>query len=190
MARSEGGLGIGLTLVKRLIEMHGGDVTADSDGPGTGSVFVVRLPLAGVLLSNATQPASGMKPGGQQSRVLVVDDNVDTAKGLARLLKRLGHEVDVAYDGPSAIALARLHTPDIILLDLGLPGMDGYQVAAELRQEGRCREALLIALTGYGQEGDLRRSRAAGFDLHLVKPVDFDVLVSLMASPSGNALTT
>jgi CheY-like chemotaxis protein len=186
LARSEGGLGIGLTLVKRLIDMHGGSVTAHSKGSGTGSEFVVRLPLARAPVGEATDAAREAKPSRRQSRVLVVDDNIDAAKGLEKLLKLLGHEVEVAHDGPSAISLARLHRPDIILLDLGLPGMDGYQVAAELRREGCCRQALLIALTGYGQEDDLRRSRAAGFDHHLVKPVDFQTLISLMANPGSN----
>ena len=162
LARSEGGLGIGLTLVKRLIEMHGGSVTAHSDGPGTGSEFAVRLPLVCAPRAEATAAADQAKTSARHSRVLVVEDNDDTAKGLARLLTLGGHEVEVAHDGPSAIALARLRSPDIILLDLGLPGMDGYQVAAELRQDGRCSEALLIAVTGYGQADDLRRSREAG----------------------------
>jgi CheY-like chemotaxis protein len=116
--------------------------------------------------------------------VLIVEDNVDAAKGLARLLLLGGHEVDLAHDGPSAIELARLRPPEIILLDLGLPGMDGYQVAAELRREGCCSEALLIAVTGYGHEDELRRSREAGFHHHLVKPVDFDQLTSLLDGPA------
>jgi PAS domain S-box-containing protein len=188
LARSEGGLGIGLTLVKRLTEMQGGSVSGQSEGPGKGSEFVVRLPLAQTSVIEAAGAAARGEAHKKRTRVLVVDDNVDAAAGLAVLLKFLGHEVEVAYDGPSAIAQARILRPDVILLDLGLPGMDGYQVAAELRRDGVCKETLLIAVTGYGQEDDLRRSQAAGFDHHLVKPVDFEALTSLMANPSGSSL--
>jgi CheY-like chemotaxis protein len=118
----------------------------------------------------------------QSSRVLVVDDNKDTAAGLLRLLKLLGHDVRVAHDGPTAIELARTHRPEIILLDIGLPGMDGYQVAKQLRREECCNNSLIIAASGYGQEEDRRRSREAGFDHHLVKPVDFDALMTLFAA--------
>jgi CheY-like chemotaxis protein len=182
MARSEGGLGIGLTLVQKLAEMHGGEVIATSEGPGHGSEFTVRLPA---LAEPATQQAG---PGAvlpraarQSSRVLVVDDNRDTATSLAKLLRLLGHDVRVAYDGPSAIAVARSHRPEIVLLDIGLPGMNGYEVARQLRLEECCKEALIIAASGYGQEDDQRRSREAGFDHHLVKPVDFEALMTLLA---------
>jgi PAS domain S-box-containing protein len=181
LARSEGGLGIGLTLVKQLIEMHGGCITAHSEGPGTGSEFVIRLPLAPRHRARATGAEDASASSTCHSRVLVVDDNDDAAKGLARLLSMKGYEVQVAHDGPSAIALARLHIPDIILLDLGMPGMDGYQVATELRRAGCFKETVLIALTGYGDEDHFRRSRAAGFRHHLVKPVDFDQLTSLLS---------
>ena len=152
-----------------------------------GSTFIVRLPAA---IESAA--AASSKPGDSQtstrkgSRILVVDDSVDTAKGMARLLRLLGNEVQVVYDGPQAIDAARNHRFDFVLLDIGLPGMDGYQVAAKLRDEDFGKGAVIIAVSGYGQEEDRRRSQAAGFDHHLVKPVDFDSLVSLIglsASP-------
>jgi PAS domain S-box-containing protein len=186
MARSEGGLGIGLTLVRKLAEMHGGGVTAASDGPGKGSEFTIRLP--------ALRESAARKPGPrvtlprvarQGSRVLVVDDNPDNARGLSRLLKLLGHDVRVAHDGPAAVEVARVHRPEIVLLDIGLPGMDGYEVARRLRTEECCRDALVIAVSGYGQPEDLRRSKEAGFDHHLVKPVDYDALMTLFAPRSS-----
>jgi PAS domain S-box-containing protein len=183
-ARSEGGLGIGLTLVKSLVELHGGTVTAASAGSGQGSEFTVRIPAskesgtpkrkAAPIVANLAQPAS---------RVLVVDDNVDTARALGKLLKLLGHDVKVVHDGEAAIDAARTHRPEIVLLDIGLPGMDGYDVAATLRREECCRGATLVAVSGYGQEADVRRSQHAGFDHHLVKPVDYDSLMLLLAKP-------
>ena len=116
--------------------------------------------------------------------MLVVDDNVDTATGLSRLLKLLGHDVQVAHDGKAAIEAARAHRPEIVLLDIGLPGMDGYQVASKLREEECCKDAIIIAVSGYGQEEDRRRSQEAGFDHHLVKPVDYDALMTLFTTPS------
>ncbi len=183
IARSEGGLGLGLTIVQKLAEMHGGWVSASSAGLNQGSTFTIHLPIAlnepREKLQLATSPA--MPRGG--SLILVVDDNEDTAKGMARLLKLLGNQVEIANDGPSAIEAARQFRPDYILLDIGLPGMDGYQVAATLREESCCRNSRIIAITGYGQSEDRRRSAAAGFDHHLVKPVDFDSLVTLIANP-------
>jgi two-component system CheB/CheR fusion protein len=181
-ARTEGGLGIGLTLVKSLVELHGGTVSASSGGPGRGSEFAVRLPLADVGASESTRrmPAGpAHKPPG--ARVLIVDDNVDTAAGMVRLLKLLGHQVAIAHDGPAALDAARRHRPDVVLLDIGLPGMDGYEVARALRHEG-FTDALLIAVSGYGQDEDFKRSQAAGFNHHLVKPVDFDSLIMLLSN--------
>jgi two-component system CheB/CheR fusion protein len=188
--RSEGGLGIGLTLVQRLVGMHGGTVEARSDGPGHGSEFVVRLPR---LRSEApaTPPPGAAAPGpGRPRCILVVDDSRDSADTLARLLRRQGHEVGVAYEGPSACAAAVALTPDVVLLDLGLPGMDGYEVARRLRAEPSLDGVCLVALTGYGSEADRRKSEAAGFDAHLVKPVEFDALRRVLeetpvGSPSG-----
>ena len=179
------GLGLGLTLVKRLTELHGGSVQANSDGPGKGSEFVVRLPLVeedretgrqgdreANSVSGPPVSLSPLLPVSPNSRkVLVVDDNVDGAESLALLLRLDGHEVRLAHDGPSALAAAPAFRPEVILLDIGLPGgMDGYQVARRLRQLPGLGEAFLVALTGYGQEEDRRRSREAGCDAHLVKP--------------------
>ncbi len=178
-ARSEGGLGIGLPVVKTLCELHGGSVTAESPGVGQGSTFTVRLPAA--------SPPQTLKPvtkngvvATQEARVLVVDDNVDSAHGLERLLRRRGYTVDVAHDGPAALASAVAFPPAVVLLDIGLPGMDGYEVARRLRTTGGCMDAVLVALTGYGQEDDRMRARASGFDDHFVKPVDFNALLRLL----------
>ncbi|AMV40788.1 ATP-binding protein [Planctomyces sp. SH-PL62] len=183
LARSEGGLGIGLTIVMRLAEMHGGSVEARSDGPGEGSEFIVRLPLARAAASPCATSAPPSPPPSRAARILVVDDNLDTASGMVQFLQILGHEVVAAHDGHAAVASAHDFRPDVVLLDVGLPGMDGYQVASALRRDEAHRRAVLIAVTGYGQEEDRRRSRDAGFDHHLVKPVDFDVLASLIGEP-------
>lgn len=181
IARSEGGLGIGLTLVKNLVEMHGGTVSALSEGHGKGTAFTIRLPAlpAGIRESVAPKPEP-LTPR-RNLRILVVDDNSDTARGVSRLLKLHGHDVQTVFDGPTAIDIARHHKPEVVLLDIGLPGMSGYEVARELRKDDFCKDALIIAVSGYGQADDQRRSREAGFDLHLVKPVDYDALLSLLA---------
>jgi CheY-like chemotaxis protein/nitrogen-specific signal transduction histidine kinase len=174
--RSDGGLGIGLTLVKRLVEMHGGTVQAHSDGPGHGSEFILRLPLLRTEAPAPVPPRGKARGPGRSRRVLVVDDSQDAANTLARLLRRLGHKVDVAYEGPSAYEAGVALTPDLVLLDIGLPGMDGYEVARRLRAEPALDGVRLVALTGYGSEADRQRSTDAGFDAHLVKPVEFDAL--------------
>jgi CheY-like chemotaxis protein len=184
--RSQGGLGIGLAVVRKLVEMHGGTVEAQSAGLGKGSEFVVRLPV----LSSPTglsQPLSKERDehSGTGWRVLVVDDNVDSADSIAMLLQVSGHEVRVAYSGQEALETAAEYQPDIVLLDIGLPGMDGYEVARRLRAHAQLEKVKLIAVTGYGQDADRLQSQEAGFDYHLVKPVDAqklqDVLVELMA---------
>jgi CheY-like chemotaxis protein len=180
-ARSEGGLGIGLTLVKSLVEMHSGKVSASSEGPGKGSVFTVWPPAAGGRKEPVTAPSVNGH-GKTRSRILVVDDNADSARGLARLLKLLGHEVRTAHDGREAIAVAQSYRPDIVLLDIGLPGMDGYDVARALRKDVVCRDMVIIAVSGYGQDEDRRRSQEAGFDFHLVKPIDHDALLTLLST--------
>jgi signal transduction histidine kinase len=183
LARSEGGLGIGLTIVQKLSEMHGGSVQARSEGPGQGSEFIVRLPLRCAPAESRAKVQSGRHPSGKGFRILVVDDNMDTARGIERLLKLLGNDVMAVHDGRAAVEAARTFRPDFVLLDIGLPGVDGYQVAAALRADEIHKDAVIIAVSGYGQDEDRRRSLAAGFHFHLVKPLDFDALTSLLARP-------
>ena len=185
VARSRGGLGIGLTLVRSLVGLHGGSVEARSAGPGEGSEFVVRLPLPRQTAGEEPLADEG-DVGGEETRkrrILVVDDNVDAAESLAMLLRLGGNEVQIAHEGPAALRLAHEIPPDIVLLDLGMPLMDGYEVAQRLRQDPAVDGALIVALTGWGQEEDRRRSAAAGFDLHLVKPVEPSALQRVLAHP-------
>jgi CheY-like chemotaxis protein len=178
-ARAQGGLGIGLTLVKRLVEMHGGSVEAQSEGLGRGSQFVVRLPLSAADVD--TGPAQrAPPPKAPCRRVLVVDDNVDSATSLAMLLRLEGHETYTAHDGESAIAAAEQHRPDIVLLDIGLPKVNGHDVCRRLRRQPWANSTLMIAVTGWGQQDDRRESEDAGFDGHLVKPVDYGALVEVL----------
>jgi len=184
----QGGLGIGLTLARRLVELHGGTLTAASDGPGSGSEFVVTLPtLAGPEAAAPAEPVPALSrdAGPPHRRVLAVDDNEDTVEMLAALLALDGHEVRMAHSGPEALAVAAAFRPEAVVLDLGLPGLDGYEVARRLRQDGTCPDAVLIAASGYGQEEDLQRSREAGFDHHLLKPVDPRRLREILAAPVG-----
>jgi len=187
LARSNGGLGVGLTLVKRLVEMHGGSVEAHSAGLEQGSEFVVRLPALGAVPAGAGgHPAgTGAEPEGGRRRVLVVDDNVDAADSAAMLLRLWGHEVQTVYDGLAVLQAVRDFQPDVILLDIGLPGMTGYEVAQQLRAQPNLGSVVLAAMTGYGQEEDRRRSHAAGFNHHLVKPLDPLTLQALVTGPAG-----
>jgi PAS domain S-box-containing protein len=183
--RAQGGLGIGLTLVRTLVKMHGGSVHAFSEGPGRGCELVVRLPMASAGDASPSKPASAERDGKSAPlRVLVVEDNTDTAAVLAQLLRLLGHQVTLAHDGPTALTAAAATPPDLVFLDIGVPGMDGYAIAARLRESGHTRAAL-VALTGYGRDEDLRRSREAGFDHHLVKPVDLAQLQRISALVRG-----
>ncbi|MDB5778444.1 MAG: domain S-box protein [Polaromonas sp.] len=179
--RSQGGLGIGLNLVKQLVELHGGTVTVSST-LCRGSEFVVRLPVM-----QAAPPAALPGPGGSAQapakaaqRVLVVDDNRDGAQGLAMLLEMTGHGTRLAYDGPAAVQAAIDYRPDVVLLDIGLPGLDGYKVAQRIRQQEGLEKVVLVALTGYGQDSDRQRSQEAGFDHHLVKPADFTEIEKIL----------
>jgi len=178
MEKAQGGLGIGLTLVRRLVAMHDGEVKARSEGPGRGSEFLVRLPLA---LDRRAAPTAHEPeaPGMTPLRILIVDDNQDGADTLAAVLRLTGHEVDTAYDGQEGVEAAERIQPDVVLLDIGLPRLNGYEAARRIRSQGR--RTLLVAVTGWGQEEDRRRSRDAGFDHHLVKPLDPDELMRLLA---------
>jgi signal transduction histidine kinase/ActR/RegA family two-component response regulator len=183
--RGPGGLGIGLTLARRLVEMHGGSISAASDGIGAGSVFTVRLPLAATASARAPQaptPAA-MSAGGP--RVLVVDDNRDAADSLGQLLELMGAEVCVVYNGESALEGLVRHRPAIVFLDIGMPHMDGYEVARRMRAQEEARATRLVALTGWGQEKDRRLSAAAGFDHHLTKPPNAEELRELLASAAS-----
>ena len=183
--RAQGGLGIGLALVRQLVQMHGGSVTAYSDGPGTGSEFLIRLPLRAQRtlggmpsISLAGAAANGSKPG---HRILLADDNRDALDSLATLLQCDGHEVHTAGDGAEALEVAAQCRPNVVLLDIGMPKLDGYEVARRIRAEPWGKGAVLIALTGWGQDEDRRRSREVGFDSHLVKPLDPDALSAMLA---------
>ena len=190
MERPQSGLGIGLALVRRLVEMHGGSVSAHSEGAGRGSEFVICLPL----MTPAVLPAVGdqltaeyqaARP--QHRRILVADDNLDALESLAALLALNGHEVHRAQDGAAALQAAMRHRPEVIFLDIGMPQMDGYEVARRIRAHEWGKEMLLIAVTGWGQESDRQRSFAAGFDFHLVKPVDLEKLNQLLSKVSAVA---
>ena len=189
-ARTFGGLGIGLTLVKRLVEMHGGTVAAASTGLGTGSTFVLRLPAV-LDSSHCPQPqAEGpahMSP--PSLRILVVDDNRDAADSLAMLLRATGNDIRTAYDGLEAVQVASEFRPEVVLLDIGLPKIDGHEVAQRIRKEPWGRQMCLIAVTGWSDETDRARSRAAGFDHHLVKPLDTGRLAQLLGSVGRSTLS-
>jgi PAS domain S-box-containing protein len=178
--RSRGGLGVGLSVVKGLVELHGGEVFAASGGPGMGASFTVRLPLKDEPHALAENPATPLTPAAESLRILIVEDNRDAAESLRLLLELLGHRVAVAYNGPEGVRRAREWRPDVVLCDIGLPGLDGYAVAGELRHDPATAGARLIAITGYGQEEDRRRTRQAGFDHHLTKPVDPAILQPLL----------
>ena len=177
--RAQGGLGIGLALVRRLVDMHGGTVTAASPGPGRGSTFTLRLPVADAIEVSARPPAGDAAPGGQ--RILVVDDNRDAAESLSLMLELSGHDVRSAHDGPAALEIVRGFIPEVVFLDIGMPGMDGYAVARRLRADSGLAGAVLVALTGWGSEDDKRRAGEAGFDHHLTKPVAAQEVVEVLA---------
>ncbi len=182
LARSQGGLGIGLALVRSLVQLHGGSVRAFSDGPGFGSEFVVRLPvLPEGRCPKGAEPVVDLSAPSPCRRVLVVEDNVDAAQSLALLLKLSGHEMAVAHDGPAALTVAAGFQPHVVFLDIGLPGMDGYEVARQLRKHPGLEDVLLVALTGYGSQEDRHRSQDAGIDYHLIKPADPLALQKLLA---------
>jgi two-component system, sensor histidine kinase len=198
MPQAQDGLGIGLTLVRSLLEMHGGSITAHSGGPGEGAEFVARLPLASAVAHPDTRRATAPAPpppseatgtGAGPARVLVVDDNVDAAASLAMVLETIGLPHRVVHDGTAALREAAAFEPQVVLLDIGMPGMDGYEVARQLRGKPATRDALLVAVTGWNQAQDRQRSRAAGFDHHFAKPLDIDALTNLLGSRCRTAST-
>ena len=190
--RSQGGLGIGLSLVRRLTEMHGGEVTADSRGLGHGSTFTVRLPLMDAAQSPTASDEAAQREPAQRPRlrILVVDDIADVANVLKMLLDLEGFETLVAYSGQTALQSAREFRPDVVICDIGLPDMDGHEIARRLRGDPKVASATLIALTGWGAEDELRRTRESGFDFHLVKPVDANALLDLLSQISPRTALT
>jgi signal transduction histidine kinase/ActR/RegA family two-component response regulator len=188
--RAQGGLGIGLTLAKRLIEMHGGAIEATSDGQGQGSEFVITLPAEAVetVVESKPVPSTTAPPKLPRRRILVVDDVHESAQTLARMLRAIGQEVDTAHDGYAALSHVSGHKPEVVFLDIAMPGMNGYEVARRIRCSIEIEAPLLIALTGYGQDDDRRRAFEAGFDFHLTKPVSIEQLSSLLSRASGPAV--
>jgi len=182
-SRSQGGLGIGLTLARRLVEMHGGTIEAKSPGPGLGSEFVVRLPLAPEITTHPIQERTDKFSSDQIARrILVVDDNRDSADSLSTFLRLMKAEVATANSGLEALETLETTDPSVIILDIGMPGMDGFELARRIREQRSKRDITLIALSGWGYEEDRLRSKQAGIDYHLVKPVDFAVLRNLLAT--------
>ncbi|MFC0134360.1 hypothetical protein CR105_26680 [Massilia eurypsychrophila] len=182
--RSHGGLGIGLALVKKLVEMHSGEVTAESPGMGQGCTFTVRLPLALANVVEVTAATNSVRATSHATprRILVVDDNIDAAELLSMLLVLAGHTVETVHTGPAALQTARANVPDVIFLDIGLPGMSGYEVAHRLRSDATTSKVILVALTGWGTEEDRQRAIKAGFDGHLTKPVQSERLHEIIDS--------
>jgi CheY-like chemotaxis protein len=181
LQRSQGGLGIGLSLVKGLVELHGGEVEARSEGPGKGSEFVVRLPVADPPVP-AQRSLDVERPRAACCKVVVADDNRDALISLAKLLTIQGNEVRTADDGQEAVDVTEAFRPDVVLLDIGMPGLNGYEAARRIREQPWGEDMMLVALTGWGQEEDKRRSQEAGFDYHLVKPVDLDEIEALLGA--------
>ena len=189
--RSHGGLGVGLTVARRLVELHGGSISAASDGIGKGSTFTVRVPLSVAQPQAAEDLTRGIELPAAASplRILVADDNRDAAESLAALLRMVGHEVRIAYDGVEAVGAASEYRPDAVVLDIGMPKMNGYDVAKKLRAEGAGKEMTIIAVSGWGQDADKQRSREAGIDHHLVKPLEPSALLRMLASkPRGGKI--
>jgi CheY-like chemotaxis protein len=182
LERSSGGLGVGLTLVRRLTELHGGTVEARSPGSGSGSEFIVRLPTVPAPAGQHAHARTSQREPLPKYRVLVVDDNIDGADTMKAMLEFLGNEVQVAYDGVAAIEAAASFLPQVVLLDIGLPKLNGYEVAQRIRTQPWGTGATLIAVSGWGQQEDKARAGAAGFDHHLTKPVDLEELIDLLAA--------
>jgi CheY-like chemotaxis protein len=181
--RSDGGLGIGLALAQGLMQLHGGSIEARSDGLGRGSEFIVRIPRRAIEIAGNPPEAGVDAPSSPAPRrVLIADDNRDAADSLAMLLENEGHHVTVASNGAQALEHILTHKPDVALLDIGMPKPNGYEVARLVRENAGCRDVLLVAVTGWGQEGDKLRAREAGFDLHFTKPVEPERIIQLLGS--------
>lgn len=185
--RAQGGLGIGLALVRALVELHGGETDVNSDGPGCGAEFSIRLPLVDNSEIKAAPTPAELVPITQPFRVLVIDDNADSASGLAIYLRSQGYEIRISHTGKEGIATAKEYLPCVILLDIGLPDIDGYEVAKRLRQNEQFATASVIAMTGYGGEADKTRAVSAGFDHYLVKPIDFSRLMDLLSEHASKS---
>ena len=185
--RSHGGLGLGLTLARDIVQLHGGKIEAKSDGPGKGSEFVVTLPLSIPLQPHESARSAAVKIGttAVPRRIIVVDDSKNQVLSLERLFKRMGHDVRVAYDAAGAIRVMEEFLPDFALIDIGLPGVNGYDLARQLRDRPQFRNVTLIAQTGWGREEDRNQARDAGFDHHLVKPIDHQRLAEILATPAA-----
>jgi CheY-like chemotaxis protein/anti-sigma regulatory factor (Ser/Thr protein kinase) len=182
LSRSRGGLGIGLALAKRLVEMHGGTIEAQSEGLGHGSLFKVTLPVAQAAQAGSTEQGHATAGTGQGGlRILVADDNQDATLALAKMLEAVGHTVRTSFDGTEALEVFDEFEPELVLLDIGMPGLNGLQACARIRSKPKGRTAVLVAITGWGQPEDRRLSGEAGFDHHLVKPVDPTLLLELIA---------
>jgi CheY-like chemotaxis protein len=180
--RPLGGLGLGLAIVRSIVELHGGEVSAASEGPGRGSEFMIRLPRIREKRASKRRPLgpTASRTARHPGRILIVDDNHDIADVLARLLRQRGHDVSVAYDGPSALAAMKANPPRLALMDIGLPAIDGYELARRIRAHKETRHVDLVAMTGYGQAGDIARAIEAGFCEHVTKPFDFDQLLEIV----------
>jgi signal transduction histidine kinase len=190
LGRTEGGLGIGLALARGLVEMHGGRIEAFSEGQGKGSEFTIRLPRS-TIEAAAAEPqrppvVEPCRRDAKPLRVLVVDDSVDSAESMAIILEMSGYEVRKAHNGPEALHMASDYRPDVVLMDIGMPGMSGHEVAQKMRETSATRDIVLIAMTGYGRQVDREQSRAAGFDHHLVKPLDFEKLNEVLTASTGS----
>ncbi len=182
LEKTTGGLGIGLSLVKGLVQMHGGTIEARSEGEGQGSEFIVRLPVVLSAARNVESPIVAERVGLSRRRILVADDNVDSAESLRQLLELFGHDVKTANDGLQAVEIAGTFRPDVIFLDIAMPKLNGYEACRRIRKQPWGEGAMVVAMTGWGQDEDQRRSQEAGFDLHFVKPVDPEALEKLLSS--------
>jgi two-component system CheB/CheR fusion protein len=183
--RSEGGLGVGLTVVQRVVQLHGGTVEANSAGLNQGAEFIVRLPVSSPKPCDTPEVDRESAAGRRRLRVVVVDDNRDSADTIAMLLTGSGRDVRVEYTGPAGLETVRSFRPDAVLLDIGLPGLDGYEVARAIRRDPELSGVQLIAVSGYGQESDRRRSKDAGFDVHMVKPVEPQTIEDVLNAVPG-----